>query len=418
METRMHEHTVVIVGAGFAGLAVARGLGGAACLVVVIDRQNHHVFQPLLYQVATGGLSAADICAPVRSVLAEYSNIEVRMGEVTAIDPQRRTVSFGHDSVAYDTLVLAAGMHTQYFGNDEWEANAPGLKTISDATEMRRRILMAFEMAENESDPEVRKSWLTFVVVGGGPTGVELAGSLAEISRDTLKRDFRHIRPEESQILLLDFAPRLLTSFDESLSDYALRRLIRMGVRSLLNHRVLAIDDAGVTAESGGQTRRIPARTVLWAAGVTASPLASQLGVELDRQGRVPVGPDLTVAGHPEIFVLGDLAHFEQDGKALPGVAQPAIQAGRYAAKAIRARIGGKPAAAPFKYMDRGNMATIGRHAAVADLFGLKLSGYLAWLVWLFIHLMHLVDFQNRVVVFIRWAVSYMTFHRGARLIS
>lgn len=414
----MHEHTVVIVGAGFAGLAVARGLGGAACLVVVIDRQNHHVFQPLLYQVATGGLSAADICAPVRSVLAEYSNIEVRMGEVTAIDPQRRTVSFGHDSVAYDTLVLAAGMHTQYFGNDEWEANAPGLKTISDATEMRRRILMAFEMAENESDPEVRKSWLTFVVVGGGPTGVELAGSLAEISRDTLKRDFRHIRPEESQILLLDFAPRLLTSFDESLSDYALRRLIRMGVRSLLNHRVLAIDDAGVTAESGGQTRRIPARTVLWAAGVTASPLASQLGVELDRQGRVPVGPDLTVAGHPEIFVLGDLAHFEQDGKALPGVAQPAIQAGRYAAKAIRARIGGKPAAAPFKYMDRGNMATIGRHAAVADLFGLKLSGYLAWLVWLFIHLMHLVDFQNRVVVFIRWAVSYMTFHRGARLIS
>jgi NADH dehydrogenase len=254
--------------------------------------------------------------------------------------------------------------------------------------------------------------------VGGGPTGVELAGSLAEISRDTLKRDFRRIRPEESQILLLDFAPRLLTSFDESLSDYALRRLIRMGVRSLLNHRVLAIDDAGVTAESDCHTRRISSRTVLWAAGVTASPLARQLGVELDRQGRVPVGPDLTVGGHPEIFVLGDLAHFEQDGKALPGVAQPALQAGRYAAKAIRARIGGRQAAAPFKYTNLGNMATIGRHAAVADLFGLKLRGYLAWLVWLFIHLMHLVDFQNRVVVFIRWAVSYMTFHRGARLIT
>lgn len=414
----MQKHTVVIVGAGFAGLAVARGLGGAGCRVVVIDRQNHHVFQPLLYQVATGGLSAADICAPVRSVLAEYQNVEVRMGEVTAIDPESRTVCFGKDSIAYDTLVLAAGMKTQYFGNDAWAVSAPGLKTISDATEMRSRILRAFEMAENEEDLEVRRSWLTFVVVGGGPTGVELAGSLAEISRDTLKRDFRRIRPEESQILLLDFAPRLLTTFDESLSDYALRRLIRMGARSLLNHRVLEIDDEGVTAESNGETRRIPAKTVLWAAGVTGSPLARQLGVELDRLGRVPVGPDLTVASHPEIFVLGDLAHFEQDGKPLPGVAQPAIQAGRYVARAIRTRLAEKPALPPFRYLDLGNMATIGRHAAVADLFGIRLKGYSAWLVWLFIHLMHLVDFQNRVVVFFRWAVSYMTFHRGARLIN
>jgi len=414
----MHKHRIVIVGAGFAGLAAARGLGGADCRVVVIDRQNHHVFQPLLYQVATGGLSAADICAPVRSVLAQHQNIEVRMGEVTAIDPERRTVSFGQDSVGYDTLVLAAGMKTQYFGNDGWAASAPGLKTISDATEMRSRILRAFEMAENEEDPDVRRSWLTFVVVGGGPTGVELAGSLAEISRDTLRRDFRRIRSEESQILLLDFAPRLLTTFDESLSDYALRRLIRMGARSLLSHRVLEIDEEGVTAESDGQTRRIPAKTVLWAAGVTGSPLARQLGVELDRLGRVPVGPDLTVAGHQEIFVLGDLAHFEQDGKPLPGVAQPAIQAGRYVARAIRARLANKPALPPFRYLNLGNMATIGRHAAVADLFGIQLKGYLAWLVWLFIHLMHLVDFQNRVVVFIRWAVSYMTFHRGARLIN
>lgn len=414
----MHEHTVVIVGAGFAGLAAAKGLGGARCRVVVIDRQNHHVFQPLLYQVATGGLSAADICAPIRSLLSPFPNIEVRLGEVTRIDAANRTVVCGADEIAYDTLVLATGMTTQYFGNDAWEANAPGLKTIADATEMRKRILLAFEMAENEADPQVRREWLTFVVVGGGPTGVELAGSLAEISRDTLKGDFRRIRPEESQILLLDFAPRLLTSFDEGLSDYALRRLIRMGVRSLVSHRVLSIDDRGVTAESNGSTRHIPARTVLWAAGVTGSPLARQLGVELDRQGRIPVGGDLTVTGHPEIFVLGDLAHFEQDGKALPGVAQPALQAGRYAAKVIRARVEGRKAPGPFRYVDLGSMATIGRHAAVADLFGVRLRGYPAWLVWLFIHLMHLVDFQNRVVVFIRWAVSYLTFHRGARLIS
>lgn len=414
----MHEHTVVIVGAGFAGLAAAKGLGGARCRVVVIDRQNHHVFQPLLYQVATGGLSAADICAPIRSLLSPFPNIEVRLGEVTRINAAKRTVVCGADEIAYDTLVLATGMTTQYFGNDAWEANAPGLKTVADATEMRKRILMAFEMAENVEDPQLRREWLTFVVVGGGPTGVELAGSLAEISRDTLKEDFRRIRPEESQILLLDFAPRLLTSFKEGLSDYALRRLIRMGVRSLVSHRVLSIDDRGVTAESNGSTRHIPARTVLWAAGVTGSPLARQLGVELDRQGRVPVGGDLTVTGHPEIFVLGDLAHFEQDGKALPGVAQPALQAGRYAAKVIRARVEGRKAPGPFRYVDLGSMATIGRHAAVADLFGVRLRGYPAWLVWLFIHLMHLVDFQNRVVVFIRWAVSYLTFHRGARLIS
>jgi len=414
----MHEHTVVIVGAGFAGLAVAKGFGGARCRVVVIDRQNHHVFQPLLYQVATGGLSAADICAPIRSLLAPFPNIEVRLGEVTGIDAARRVVACGADEIEYDTLVLAAGMTTQYFGNDAWEASAPGLKTIADATEMRKRILMAFEMAENEADPQVRREWLTFVVVGGGPTGVELAGALAEISRDTMKGDFRRIRPEESQILLLDFAPRLLTSFDERLSDYALRRLIQMGVRSLISHRVLSIDERGVTAESNGTTRRIPARTVLWAAGVTGSRLAAQLGIELDRQGRVPVGEDLTVPGHPEIFVAGDLAHFEQDGKALPGVAQPALQAGRYVAKVIGARIGGRPKPGPFRYMDLGSMATIGRHAAVANLFGVKLRGYPAWLVWLFIHLMHLVDFQNRVVVFIRWAVSYLTFHRGARLVS
>jgi NADH dehydrogenase len=418
METGMQEHTVVIVGAGFAGLATARGLGNAACRVVVTDRQNHHVFQPLLYQVATGGLSAADICAPVRSVLSRYANIEVRLGEVDRIDAERRVVICGSDGIAYDTLVLAAGMKTQYFGNDGWAECAPGLKTIADATEMRSRILRAFEMAENENNAQARRDWLTFVVVGGGPTGVELAGALAEIARDTLKRDFRRIRPEESQILLLEFAPRLLTSFDEPLSEYALRRLIRMGVRTLVSHRVLAIDGEGVTAESDGETRRIPAKTVLWAAGVTASPLAGQLGVELDRQGRVPVGRDLTAPGHPEIFVLGDLAHFEQDGQPLPGVAQPALQAGRYVARVIRARLENRQAVAPFRYMNLGNMATIGRHAAVADIFGLKLRGYLAWLVWLFIHLMHLVDFQNRVVVLIRWAVSYLTFHRGARLIN
>jgi NADH dehydrogenase len=372
----------------------------------------------LLYQVATGGLSAADICAPIRSVLAPYPNIEVRLGEVSSIDTAGRTIHCGCGPVAYDTLVLATGMNTQYFGNDSWAASAPGLKSISDATEMRRRVLLAFEQAEIEDDEECRRSWLTFVIVGGGPTGVELAGALAEITRDTLKRDFRRIRPAESQILLLDSAPRLLTSFDAPLSDYALRRLIRMGVRSLVNHRVLTIDDGGVTTESEGVQRRIPARTVLWAAGVKGSALAAQLGVELDRMGRVPVGPDLSVPGRPEIFVLGDLARFEQDGKPLPGVAQPALQAGRYAAKVIRARLTGKPAQAPFRYRDLGSLATIGRHAAVADLFGLQLKGNLAWLVWLFVHLMHLVDFQNRVVVLIRWAVSYLTFHRGARLIG
>ncbi|MBA3974254.1 MAG: FAD-dependent oxidoreductase [Candidatus Solibacter sp.] len=414
----MHQHTVVVVGAGFAGMAVAKRLGGAPCRVVVIDRQNHHTFQPLLYQVATGGLSAADICAPIRSVLAPYPNVEVRLGEVTSIDVAGRTLHCGDVAIAYDTLVLAAGMKTQYFGNDSWEASAPGLKTISDATEMRRRLLLAFERAEVEEDEEARRSWLTFVIVGGGPTGVELAGALAEITRDTLKRDFRRIRPAESQILLLDAAPRLLTSFDAPLSDYALRRLIRMGVRSLVNHRVLTIDAAGVTAESEGVERRIPSKTVLWAAGVKGSPLAGHLGVELDRMGRAPVAPDLSVPGRPEIFVLGDLARVELDGMPLPGVAQPALQAGRYAAKVIRARLEGKVAPPPFRYLDLGSLATIGRHAAVADLFGVQLKGYLAWLVWLFVHLMHLVDFQNRVVVLIRWAVSYLTFHRGARLIG
>ncbi|MBE0658389.1 MAG: NAD(P)/FAD-dependent oxidoreductase [Bryobacteraceae bacterium] len=414
----MHEHTVVVVGAGFAGMAVAKRLGGAPCRVVVIDRQNHHTFQPLLYQVATGGLSAADICAPIRSVLAPYPNVEVRLGEVMSIDVAARTVLCGDVAIAYDTLVLAAGMKTQYFGNDSWEASAPGLKTISDATEMRRRVLLAFERAEVEEDEEARRSWLTFVIVGGGPTGVELAGALAEITRDTLRRDFRRIRPAESQILLLDAAPRLLTSFDAPMSDYALRRLIRMGVRSLVNHRVLTIDDGGVTAESEGIQRRIPSRTVLWAAGVKGSSLAGHLGVELDRMGRVPVAPDLSVPGRPEVFVLGDLARVELDGKPLPGVAQPALQAGRYAAKVIRARLEGKAAPPPFRYLDLGSLATIGRHAAVADLFGVQLKGYLAWLVWLFVHLMHLVDFQNRVVVLIRWAVSYLTFHRGARLIG
>lgn len=414
----MQEHTVVIVGAGFAGLAAAKALGGAPCRVVVVDRQNHHTFQPLLYQVATGGLSAADICAPIRSVLAPYPNVEVRLGEVSSIDVAGRIIHCSCGPVAYDTLVLATGMNTQYFGNDSWAASAPGLKTITDATEMRRRVLVAFERAEIEKDEEARRNWLTFVIVGGGPTGVELAGALAEITRDTLKRDFRRIRPAESQILLLDAAPRLLTSFEAPLSDYALRRLIRMGVRSLVSHRVLKIDDEGVTAESAGVERRIHAKTVLWAAGVKGSPLAMQLGVDLDRMGRVPVGPDLSVPGRPEIIVLGDLARFEQDGSPLPGVAQPALQEGRYAARVIRARLTGAAAPPPFRYLNLGNMATIGRHAAVAELFGIRLKGYLAWLVWLFVHLMHLVDFQNRLVVLLRWAVSYLTFHRGARLIG
>ncbi len=419
-------HRVVIVGGGFGGLYAALALKHAPVRVTVIDRRNFHLFQPLLYQVATGGLSPGDIAAPLRWVLRSHRNTDVLLAEVRGFDVAGRRVLIeeGNGEVGYDTLIVATGATHHYFGQGAWERFAPGLKTIEDATEIRRKVLVAFEAAERENDPERRAAWLTFVIVGGGPTGVELAGSLGEISRDTMRSDFRRIRTEESRILLLDAGPRILPSYPAALSAEAERALIRLGVRTRTGARVTAVDDGGVSVELAGDGRveRIASRTVLWAAGVAASPLgrvlAERSGVEVDRVGRIAVGPGLAVPGHPEIFVIGDLARVEQDGALVPGVAPAAMQMGGYVGRVIAARTAGRAAPEPFRYFDKGSLATIGRRAAVADFGRLRFGGVVAWLLWLFIHLMYLVGFQNRVIVFIKWAVSYFTFNRGARLIT
>jgi len=405
---------IVIVGGGFAGLNAARALAGRPVRVTLLDRRNHHLFQPLLYQVATAALSPGDIAAPIRHVLRDQRNAEVLLGDVTRVDVAARDVVLDDGTrVPYDAVVLATGATHSYFGHDDWAPAAPGLKTLEDALEIRRRVLSAYELAEREDDPATRTALLTFVVVGGGPTGVELAGALAEIARHTLAADFRHIAPESARVVLVELAARVLPTYPERLSEAARRQLERIGVEVRTGARVTAIDGDGV--EIAGE--RIASRTVLWAAGVAASPLASGLGVPLDRSGRVEVRPDLSVPGHPEVFVAGDLARIVQDGAPVPGLAPAAIQAGRRAARNALLRVRGLPTR-PFRYRDKGTLATIGRAAAVGKVGGIELTGWPAWLAWLGVHIAYLIGFRNRVAVLLDWAWSYATFKRGARLIT
>jgi NADH:ubiquinone reductase (H+-translocating) len=415
-------HQVVIIGGGFGGLSAAKRLKHAPVEVTLIDRHNYHLFQPLLYQVATGALSPANIAAPLRNVLKNQKNTKVLLAEATRIDVARRRVILSDGEIPYDTLIVATGASHQYFGHDEWEKFAPGLKTVEDATDMRRRILLAFEAAEREPDPAKRHAWMTFIVVGAGPTGVELAGTLGEIAHDTLKHDFRSITPSQATILLVEATDRVLPPFPPPLSEAARKMLARLGVTVRTTATVMNIEEGAVTLREGERTETIPTRTVLWAAGVLASPLGRMLakdaGATVDKVGRVIVEPDLTIPGHPEIFVIGDLASFShQTGKPLPGVAQPAIQAGRYVAKTIDRRMRGEKIE-PFHYFDKGNLATIGRAAAVADLGWLSLSGLPAWIIWLFVHLLNIVEFQNRLLVLVQWAWLYITYDRSARLIT
>ncbi len=414
-------HRVVILGGGFGGLYAAKALRKAPVQLTVLDRRNFHLFQPLLYQVATGSLSPGEIASPLRAVFRRQQNTQVLLGEAMDLDAEHRKVILDSGELEYDTLIVATGSTDSYFGHDDWKRVAPGLKSIEEATEIRHKILYAFEAAEKEHDPETRREWLTFVLVGGGPTGVELAGALGEIAHDTLRRDFRSIRPEEAVILLVEGSPRVLPSYPADLSAKAEASLTRLGVTVKTNAFVTGIDPTGVTVKLSGSEERVAARTVIWSAGVQASPfgrvLQQRAGAQLDRAGRVLVNPDCRVPGHPEIFVIGDLAHLEQDGKMLPGVAQVAMQQGGYAARLIQKRLRGETAA-PFRYFDKGSLAVIGRASAVAQIGKLHMSGLLAWITWLFVHLMYLVEFSNRVLVFIQWGFLYLTFNRGARLIT
>ncbi len=404
---------VLIVGGGFAGLWATRALASAPVRITLLDRENHHVFQPLLYQVATAGLSAPDISAPLRHILRRQRNVTVLMAEARVIEtPRKRVIDAEGKAHDYDYLVLATGATHAYFGHDDWSRFAPGLKTLDDALAIRRRILSAFERAEMEPDPAAQAAWLTFAIVGAGPTGVELAGTLAEIARHTLRHEFRRIDLHAARVLLLEAGPRVLSSFPESLSEKARKQLERLGVEVHTGTPVGAIDADGVLLG----TQRIAARTVLWSAGVAASPLAKSLGVPLDRAGRVPVQADLSIAGLPEVFVAGDLASVQQEGKPVPGVAPAAKQMGNCVAKVIRARIAGQ-AAESFRYRDFGNLATIGRMAAVVDVRGWHLSGVLAWWFWLAAHVWFLIGFRNRLVVLIDWARAYWSYQRSARII-
>ncbi len=404
---------VVVVGGGFGGLWAARALCDAPVRITLVDRGNHHLFQPLLYQVATAGLSAPNIAAPLRHILRKQKNVTVLLGEVDGIAPAEKQVRLADGrTLDYDHLLLASGATHAYFGHDDWAAHAPGLKTLDDALEIRRRILTAFERAEAEDDAAKREAWLTFAIVGGGPTGVELAGTLAEIARHTLHGEFRRADPRRARVLLLEAGPRVLSSFPESLSEKARTQLQKLGVEVRTGVPVAAIDGEGVKLGE----ERIAARTVLWAAGVAASPLARDLGVPLDRAGRVIVQPDLSVPGHPDIFIAGDLASLQYDGKPVPGVAPAAKQMGRHVAHAIRARLQGRAPAA-FRYRDFGNLATIGRMAAVVDLHGFKFSGLIAWWFWLAAHVFFLIGFRNRMVVMIDWAQAYWSYQRSARII-
>jgi NADH dehydrogenase len=413
---------VVIIGGGFAGLDAARALAGAPVRVTLFDRHNYHLFQPLLYQVATASLSPADIASPIRWILRHQSNVQVLLADAQAIEPERRRVLIDGGSVDYDYLVVATGATHAYFGHPEWAAVAPGLKTLDDALEIRRQILLAFEAAERESDPDARTRLLTFVIVGGGPTGVELAGALAEIARRTLREDFRSIQPESARIILLEGSPYVLPTFPEPLRQAALDSLTRLGVEVHVGSMVTGIEASLVTWRPSGAgpregEHRVAAQTVLWAAGVAASPLVKSLGAPLDRVGRVLTEPTLTVPGRPQIFVVGDVCALQQDGKPLPGVAQVAKQEGAHAARNVRRAIRGEPLL-PFRYRDYGNMATIGRGSAVAEIASLKVSGPVAWLIWLFIHIFWLIGFRSRLSVIGEWAWAYVTFQRRARLIT
>ena len=404
---------VLIVGGGFAGLWAARALAGAPVRITLVDRRNHHLFQPLLYQVATAGLSAPDIAAPLRHILRRQANVEVRLAEVTHVDVMARRAWLGtQESLAFDYLLLATGATHAYFGHEEWARYAPGLKTLDDALHLRRQLLLAFERAEAEADPERRAAWLSFGIVGGGPTGVELAGTLAEIARHTLKHEFRNIDPSHARIRLIEAGPRILSSFPPDLSRAAERQLERLGVEVSTGAAVTDINETGYRIGDAF----VASHTVVWAAGVAASPLARTLGVPLDRAGRVRVRADLSVPDHPEIFVAGDLAAVEHRGRPVPGVAPAAKQMGRHVAAAIRARIASR-ASSPFEYRDYGNLATIGRMAAIVHLGRLKLSGLLAWWFWLAAHVFFLIGFRNRLVVLLDWAWAYWSYQRGARII-
>ena len=408
---------IVIVGAGFGGLVAARALKNVAAKVTVIDRRNYHLFQPLLYQVATAGLSPADIAAPIRSILRDQANAEVLMARVTGVDRTRREVMIDDNGrrIPYDYLIIAAGARHAYFGHDEWEEVAPGLKKIDDATAIRHRILVAFEKAETSHDPEERRRLLTFVIVGGGPTGVEMAGAIAELAKKTLVKDFRTIDPASARVILVEGGPRVLASFPEGLSAKARRSLEKLGAEVLTNTPVELCDAEGVISAG----KRIAARTILWAAGVQAAPAAKWLQAEKDRANRVKVEPDLSISGDPNVFVVGDNATVMQaNGQPVPGVAPAAKQMGAYVARVIAGRIAGKPVSEPFRYRNYGNFATIGRHAAVADFGWLRLSGYLAWLLWGAAHIYFLIGFRNRLAVMLDWLWAYVTYQRGVRLIT
>ncbi len=406
---------VVIIGGGFGGLEAAKALGKVDVRVTLLDRNNHHLFQPLLYQVATAALSPADIAEPLRHILRKQENAEVILGEAERIDVHRKKVVLTDGELDYDFLIVAAGARHSYFGHEEWEKFAPGLKSLDDALEIRRRMLLAFEIAERTEDDEERRAAMTFVVVGAGPTGVEMAGAIAEIARVTLVKDFRHIDPAQARVVLLDFAPRVLQMLDPELSESARRQLFDIGVEVRPLTLVEKVCAEGVQIKGG---EKIAARTIVWAAGNAASPLGESLGVPLDKQGRVIVREDLSIPGHREVFVIGDQAHFAPGGGTpLPGLSPVAMQQGRHAARNIRALLAGGWSD-KFEYFDKGTMATIGRNRAVADAGFMRFSGLLAWLAWLFVHIIFLVGFRNKLLVFINWTIAYVTYGRGARLIT
>ena len=417
-------HRVVILGGGFGGLYAARALKSAPVSVTLIDRHNYHLFQPLMYQVATGSLSPGEIAAPLRGVLRSQKNVRVLLGEAADIDPAARQVTLEDGGrFEFDSLIVATGSGTSYFGNNQWQEWAPSLKSVEEALMVRHKVLYAFEAAERALDPEEHSAWLTFVIVGAGTTGLELAGGLAEIARETLRHDFRLIRPEKARIVLMEGAPRVLPTYPPDLSAKAERLVRKLGVEVRTNVRVVGVDREGVALETGSVRERLAARTILWAAGVVASDfgarLAARTRAETDKAGRIRVNADLTIPGYANIYVVGDLALAQRaDGRQLPGVAQVAMQGGGYAAKAIIKRLKGAVELPPFRYFDKGDMAVIGRAAAVANIFGFHISGWPARIMWLFIHLMYLVQFQSRILVFIQWGFQYLTFSRGARLIT
>ena len=417
-------HRVIILGGGFGGLVAAQKLKRAPVEVTLIDRRNFHLFQPLLYQVATGSLSPGEIAAPLRGVLSRQKNTGVLLGEAVDIDPEaKRLILRDGAAFEYDSLIVATGSQTSYYGNDSWREWAPSLKSVEEATAIRHKILYAFECAERAATPEEARAWLTFVIVGAGATGLELSGALAEIARETLRHDFRKINPREARIILMEGAPRVLGAFPEDLSAKAEKLVTRLGVEVLKGVMVTNIDAHGVAFKRGDAVESLEAKTVLWAGGVTSTPFGAKLAertkAQTDRSGRIKVNRDLTVPNYPDIFIIGDLAHAaDEEGKPLPGVAQVAIQGGAYAAKVIRARLKGKRELQGFRYFNKGDMAVIGRAAAVANIFGIHVSGLPAWLIWLFVHLIYIVEFQSRVLVFIQWGFEYLTFSRGARLIT